>query len=67
MQFSDSIFAARFNITRQDLESYLSEALSPRGRLCRPLLEYLSTSSITIDESIVKSATQGVSLVPGFA
>ena len=28
MQFSDSIFASRFHITKQDLEGYLGEALS---------------------------------------
>ena len=31
MQFSESIFAMRFNITRQDLEGYLAEALSHGG------------------------------------
>ena len=31
MQFSDSMFASRFQITRQDLEKYLWEALSQGG------------------------------------
>src|SRR5208283_3138515 len=65
MQFSESIFAARFNITRGDLEGYLAEALSRGGDYADLYFEYLATSSIGIDESIVKSATQGVSLGVG--
>src|SRR5215475_6076269 len=61
MQFSDSVFASRFGITRQDLESYLSEALSQGGDYADLYFEYLLTSSIAIDESMVKSAAQGVS------
>src|SRR4026207_1558118 len=65
MQFSDSIFAARFNITRGDLEAYLSEALSHGGDYADLYFEYLQTSSISIDESMVKSAAQGVSMGVG--
>src|SRR5215469_4851473 len=65
MQFSESIFATRFNITRQDLESYLAEALSQGGDYSDLYFEYLLTSSISIDESMVKSASQGVSMGVG--
>ena len=65
MQFSDSIFASRFNITRQDLQNYLGEALSQGGDYADLYFEYLLTSSISIDESMVKSATQGVSMGVG--
>src|ERR1700682_5125253 len=65
MQFSESVFAARFNITRQDLEKYLAEALSHGGDYADLYFEYLLTSSISIDESIVKSAAQGVSMGVG--
>src|SRR6202171_674103 len=65
MQFSDSIFATRFNITRLDLESYLGDALSQGGDYADLYFEYLLTSSISIDESMVKSATQGVSMGVG--
>ncbi len=65
MSFSESFFPSRFAITRGDLESYLSEALSQGGDYADLYFEYLSTSSISIDESIVKSATQGVSLGVG--
>ena len=65
MRFSESIFAARFNITRQDLEAYLSEALSQGGDYADLYFEYLQTSSIGMDESMVKTAAQGVSMGGG--
>ena len=65
MQFSESIFATRFGITRQDLEHYLGEALSQGGDYADLYFEYLVTSSIGIDESMVKSAAQGVSMGVG--
>src|SRR5574340_270972 len=65
MTFSESIFAARFGVTRRDLESYLSEALSAGGDYADLYFEYSATSSIGMDEGIVKSATQGVSLGAG--
>src|SRR3954466_8097569 len=65
MHFSESFFVTRCGISRQDLENYLSEALSRGGSYADLYFEYLSTSSISIDESIVKSASQGVSLGVG--
>jgi TldD protein len=65
MQFSESIFATRFGITREDLEKYLGEALSQGGNYADLYFEYLVTSSIGIDESMVKSAAQGVSMGVG--
>jgi TldD protein len=65
MGFSQSFFASRFGITERDLESYLSEALSAGGEYADLYFEYLATSSIGIDEGIVKSASQGVELGVG--
>src|SRR5882757_4505346 len=65
MQFSESVFATRFGISRQDLESYLADALSQGGDYADLYFEYLLTSSIAIDESMVKSAAQGVSMGVG--
>src|SRR6202521_4491815 len=64
-QFSGSLFATRFQITRRDLEGYLAEALAHGGDYADLYFEYLLTSSISIDESIVKSAAQGVSMGVG--
>ncbi len=65
MGISDSFFANRFNITERDLGRYLDEALSRGGDYADLYFEYLATSSISMDESIVKTATQGVSLGVG--
>ena len=65
MSFNQSFFAARFGITEHDLESYLSEALSAGGDYADLYFEYLATSSIGIDEEIVKSATEGVTMGVG--
>src|ERR1700690_4186768 len=65
MHFSESFFPQRFGITTRDLEKYLAEALSRGGDYADLYFEYLSTSSISIDESIVKSATEGVSVGVG--
>src|SRR5579872_11635 len=65
MEFTQSIFASRFQIARHDLENYLAEALSQGGDYADLYFEYLVTSSISIDEQIVKSASQGVSMGVG--
>src|SRR5271170_6867538 len=65
MLLSDSFFGQKFGLTEANLQSYLSEAMSAGGEFADLYFEYLSTSSISIDESIVKSATQGVSLGVG--
>src|SRR5256885_1272800 len=61
----ESFCASRFGITSGDLESYLADALREGGDYADLYFEYLSTSQISIDESIVKSATEGVSLGVG--
>src|SRR5215472_9242126 len=65
MLFAESVFATRFHLSRHDLENYLAEALSHGGDYADLYFEYLLTSSIGIDESIVKSAAQGVSMGVG--
>ena len=65
MSFPQSFFAERFGITEHDLESYLSEALSVGGDYADVYFEYVATSSLGIDDQIVKSATEGVSMGAG--
>ncbi|BDC51465.1 TldD protein [Bryobacterales bacterium F-183] len=65
MKFSDSFFAVRFGITERDLERYLAAALDSGGDYADLYFEYLTTTSISMDESIVKSATQGVTMGVG--
>src|ERR1051326_8090625 len=65
MGLSDSFFGQKFGITAHDLNSYISEALSAGGDYADLYFEYLATSSISIDESMVKSAVQGVTVGVG--
>lgn len=65
MALGESFLARRFGITERDLESYLAEALARGGDYADLYFEYLSTSLVSIEESIVKSATQGVSVGVG--
>jgi TldD protein len=65
MGLGQSFFGAKFGVTERDLESYLSEALSAGGEYADLYFEYLATSSIGLDEGIVKSASEAVSLGVG--
>src|SRR5438445_5139772 len=58
---NNSFFSDRFNLSDSDLQKYLSAALSAGGTYSDLYFEYLTSTSISIDESLVKSATQGVS------
>src|SRR5215472_12072858 len=56
-----NLFFQKFGITPNDLQRYLGEALSAGGDYADLYFEYLTSTSITVDESIVKSASQGIS------
>jgi TldD protein len=58
---SRQFFFDRFGITQPDLEKYLGEALSAGGDYADLYFEYATSSSISVDESLVKSATHGIS------
>src|SRR5262245_21080900 len=58
-------FFERFGLTQGDLERYLAEALSAGGDYADLYFEYATSSSISLDESLVKSASQGISAVCG--
>src|SRR5499425_3216102 len=55
------LFFKKFGITHTDLQRYLAEALSAGGDYADLYFEYLTSTSISVDESIVKSASQGIS------
>jgi len=55
------LFFERYGLTEQDLERYLSAALSAGGEYADLYFEYQYSSSLTMDESMVKSASQGIS------
>jgi TldD protein len=51
----------RYGLMPSDLETYLAAALSAGGEYADLYFEYRTTSSISVDESLVKSATEGIS------
>jgi len=54
-------FFEHYGLTNQDLESYLAAALSAGGEYADLYFEYLTSTSLMVDESMVKSASQGIS------
>ncbi|MBL8234826.1 MAG: metalloprotease TldD [Bryobacterales bacterium] len=65
MLLRDSFFARKFGLTENDLNRYLGEALSAGGDYADLYFEYVATTSVSLEESIVKSATQGVTVGVG--
>src|SRR5437867_772824 len=62
MDLGRKFFSAKYGVTDRDLERYLEEALAAGGEYADLYFEYHATTSISLDESIIKGATQGVSL-----
>src|SRR5256885_5531996 len=54
-------FFEHYGLTNQDLERYLQAALSAGGDYADLYFEYLTSTSLMVDESMVKSASQGIS------
>ena len=54
-------FFQHYGLTERDLEQYLATALSAGGDYADLYFEYLSSTSLMVDESMVKSASQGIS------
>ncbi len=54
-------FFEHYGLNERDLERYLAAALSAGGEYADLYFEYLSSTAVTLDESMVKSASQGIS------
>ncbi|MBV8051252.1 MAG: metalloprotease TldD, partial [Acidobacteriaceae bacterium] len=54
-------FFQHYGLNQSDLEHYLAAALSAGGDYADLYFEYLSSTSLMVDESMVKSASQGIS------
>src|SRR5215470_2074584 len=54
-------FFDHYGLTEQDLERYLAAALSAGGDYADLYFEYLSSTALSMDESMIKSASQGIS------
>jgi len=57
----EHFFFEHYGLTNQDLEKYLAAALSAGGDYADLYFEYLTSTSLMVDESMVKSASQGIS------
>ncbi|MGB7641351.1 MAG: DNA gyrase modulator, partial [Terriglobales bacterium] len=57
----ERFFFQHYGLTHQDLENYLGAALSAGGDYADLYFEYLTSTSLMVDESMVKSASQGIS------
>jgi TldD protein len=57
----ERFFFEHYGVTSHDLESYLAAALSAGGDYADLYFEYLTSTSLMVDESLVKSASQGIS------
>ena len=54
-------FFNKYGLTEANVQSYLGAALSAGGDYADLYFEYLTSTSISLDESMVKSASQGIS------
>src|SRR5246500_2417485 len=57
----EQFFFQDYGLTQPDLQRYLAAALSAGGDYADLYFEYLSSTSLMVDESMVKSASQGIS------
>src|ERR1700681_3514023 len=57
----ERFFFEHYGLTNHDLEIYLTAALSAGGDYADLYFEYLTSTSLMVDESLVKSASQGIS------
>jgi len=62
MNKPDRFFFERYGLTEADLEKYLAEALSEGGDYADLYFEHTTASSIVVDESLVKTATEGIDM-----
>ena len=55
-------FFERYGLVQADVERYLAAALSAGGDFADLYFEYQTSTSVSLDESMVKSASQGISV-----
>jgi TldD protein len=62
MSQTDRFFFERYGLDEAALERYLAAALSEGGNYADLYFEHTTTTSILVDESLVKTASEGISL-----
>src|SRR5579864_7716896 len=58
----DRFFYDRFGLTEASLDQYLATALSEGGEYADLYFEHTTSSSLLVDESLVKTATEGIDM-----
>jgi TldD protein len=58
----DEFFFVRYGLTEDDFGRYLAAALADGGDYADLYFEHTTTSSILLDESLVKSASEGIAM-----
>ena len=58
----NKFFFDRYGLAQADVERYLAAALSAGGDYADLYFEYQTSTSVSLDESMVKSASQGISV-----
>lgn len=58
----DRFFFERYGLSEADLERYLAAALAEGGNYADLYFEYTSTCSILLEESLVKTANEGIAM-----
>src|SRR5664280_2447696 len=58
----NQVFFERYGLANADVERYLAAALSAGGDFADLYFEYDTSTSVSLDESMVKSASQGISV-----
>ena len=59
--WTSDFFFQKYGLNEADLERYLAAALSAGGDYADLYFEYLTSTALGLDESLVKSASQGIS------
>jgi TldD protein len=59
---ADRFFYDRFGLTQESLSQILEAALSEGGEYADLYFEHTTSSSLLVDESLVKTATEGISM-----
>src|SRR5690348_12210559 len=62
MNKPDRFFYDRYGLTETDFERYLAEALSQGGEYADLYFEHTTASSLVVDESLVKTASEGIDM-----
>jgi TldD protein len=57
----EQFFFQHYGLTQSDLQRYLAAALSAGGEYADLYFEYLASTALMVDESMLKSASQGIS------